>query len=176
MLAPLDELYFKWLYGCVESTRVKDSSKTYWSLLQTMHKTEFVWFVPNDDNRILDATDLRYLFLEYIDDTANDVWMQMGASFLEVIVALVRRLEFETGDSTSDWFWELMGNLGVQHYNDRYFDERVRTEVESILDEVIWRTYGSTGRGGLFPLKEPKQDQRNVELWYQASAYILEKG
>jgi hypothetical protein len=36
------------------------------------------------------------------------------------------------------------------------------------------RLYTTSGYGGLFPLEEPKEDQRKVEIWYQMMAYLGE--
>jgi len=39
---------------------------------------------------------------------------------------------------------------------------------------VILRRYSKTGKGGLFPLKHPKKDQTEVEIWYQMQQYVME--
>src|SRR5690349_15038133 len=69
--APLDELYYQWLYSQVGSTRLKDRTRTYWRLLKLLFTKEFVWIVPHDDNRIADGTDLRYEFVDH--SRLNDV-------------------------------------------------------------------------------------------------------
>jgi len=173
MSKPLDELYFVWLYSQVGDPNLKNPSRTYWRMLRQLYVKEFVWIIPNDDNRIEDGKDLRY---EFVDEkelkNVDSMWMQLGCSVLELLVALSRRLSFEAEGPPQDWFWHLIENLGLQGYNDR---KRYREEeIDDILDRVIWRTYEFDGRGGLFPLSEPKQDQKYVELWYQLSAYVLE--
>jgi hypothetical protein len=30
------------------------------------------------------------------------------------------------------------------------------------------------GSGGLFPLKNPQQNQRTTEIWYQMNAWLME--
>ena len=52
---------------------------------------------------------------------------------------------------------------------------RVRDIVADAMAAIIWRTYDSNGYGGLFPLRNPREDQRKVELWYQLNAYLLEQ-
>jgi hypothetical protein len=37
------------------------------------------------------------------------------------------------------------------------------------------REYDPDGRGGLFPLDGTHANQREVELWYQMQAYIIER-
>lgn len=174
MSPPLDELYFQWLYSQVGSVKVKDQSKTYWELLKQLHKKEFVWVVPNDDNRVEDGRDLRMEFLaEQGIDATDSYWLRMGCSMLELLVGLSRRLAFEADGEPRGWFWHMMDNLGLRIYSDARILSTDR--INEILDRVIWRTYEPDGVGGIFPLKHPKQDQREVELWYQLSAYLLEE-
>jgi hypothetical protein len=40
------------------------------------------------------------------------------------------------------------------------------------MERCVWRTYEPNGVGGFFPLENPNEDQREVELWYQMSAYV----
>jgi len=177
MKAPLDELYFVWLCDQVGDSKVKNPARTYWRVLKLLYEKEFVWFVPNDDNRIEDGKDLRY---EFVDQTGlKDVdpnWIQLGCSMLELMIALSRRLAFEAEGEPRDWFWELMKNIGLGGYTDDRIPTRYSEKnVDEILDRVLWRTYKRNGSGGLFPLKDPKEDQREIEIWYQLNAYLLER-
>jgi len=172
--APLDELYLNWLYAQVADSSVDVPSRTYWRLLKLLYTKEFVWFVPNDDNRIEDGKDLR---CEFADQERLKIvdrgWMRLGCSFLELLIALSRRLAFEADGEPRDWFWHMLENIGLHIYNDSR--PLPFQDIDEILDQVIWRTYKPNGVGGLFPLEGPCQDQRDIELWYQLSAYILER-
>jgi hypothetical protein len=172
---PLDELYFTWLYGQVGSPKITNPSRTYWGILRLLYKKEFVWVVPNDDNRAEDGRDLRSEFLDSENiENVDPVWMRLGCSMLEMMIGLSRRLSFEAGGEPRTWFWKLMENIRLDHCNDaQKIDELA---VDDQLDRVIWRTYRRNGRGGLFPLNKTRDDQRNVEIWYQLSAYLLENG
>lgn len=173
MSPPLDELYFRWLYSQVGSVNVKDRSKTYWELLKQLHIKEFVWIVPNDDNRAQDGRDLRQEFLESEGAIVEDPdWLRLGCSMFELFIGLSRRLAFEADGEPSGWFWHLMDNVGLRIYSDARIMSTDR--IDEILDRIIWRTYEPDGVGGLFPLRNPGKDQREVELWYQLSAYLLE--
>lgn len=174
---PLDELYFIWLYNQVGDPEVTDPSRTYWWMLKQLFTKEFVWFIPNDDNRAEDGRDLRHEFAEQkrIKNVDPD-WIRLGCSMLELLIALSRRLSFQAEGEPRDWFWKLIKNLGLQSFNDYKYQIRLPEErIDDILNCVIWRTYQYDGHGGLFPLKNAKRDQRKIELWYQLSAYILEK-
>ena len=175
MNKPLDELYFTWLYGQVARVQRRHSTRTYWFLLRQLYHKPFIWFVPNDHNRKYDGIDLRYEFID--EDKIQDVdpdWMGLNCSMLEMLIALSRRFAFEAEGEPREWFWHMIQILGLDKYNDK---EGVPVnKVDDVLDRVIWRTYEPSGRGGLFPLNHAAEDQRKVELWYQLSAYLLEKG
>lgn len=176
MSAYLDERYSEWLYSQVCSVRAKNPSKTFRNLFHILYTKEYVWLIPNDDNRVEDGKDLRYLFLDVEDielRPEDQRWLELGCSFLEFLIALSRRVEFETDIDAITWFWKLLENIGLNNLNDRV--EIDRDSVEEILDRVIWRNYEYNGRGGLFPLYDAREDQRKVEVWYQLSAYILER-
>lgn len=174
MTAFLDQQYFDWLYGQVCPVRLKNPSHTYRNLFHILYTTEFHWIVPNDDNRIQDGKDLRREFIEAEELKQNDhYWMNLGCSFLELLIGLSRRLEFQTDRYSTEWFWELLDNLGLRQYNDRA--HLPLDEIKDILNRVIWRTYDYDGRGGLFPLDHAYEDQREVEIWYQLNSYILER-
>ncbi|MCA1800215.1 MAG: hypothetical protein LC687_01750 [Actinobacteria bacterium] len=177
MSAYLDGRYFEWLYVQVCSIETENPLRSYRLLLHTMYTTEFVWLIPNDDNRVEDGKELRYEFLEDIGVSPNQrdkLWLDLGCSFLEMLVALSRRLSFEAGDSAQVWFWHMLENIGLADMNDGV--DIFEDQVEETLNRVTWRTYGYNGGGGLFPLVYPEEDQRKVELWYQLSNYILEQG
>ena len=175
MNEPLDDLYLGWLYSQIGSVKQRRSSRTYWSLLRQLYTKEFIWVIPNDDNRVEDGKELRYEFLDdqRIEDVDSD-WMGLGCSMLEMLVALARRFAFEAEGDPGGWFWEIIENLNLKSYNDKsHYNHK---EVDEVLDRVIWRTFNSDGSGGLFPLKKAAKDQRKIEIWYQLSSYMLEHG
>lgn len=172
---PLDEAYFKWLYSQVASLRLKNPARTYWSLLRDLYRKEFVWLVPNDDNRKEDGRDLRYEFVELHGIRNPDPeWLDLGCSMFEMLIGLSRRLSFEAEGEPRDWFWHLLENVDLHRYSDKMYGDRARRDIDEALEIIIWRQYTPTGKGGLFPLKNPREDQRQVELWYQLNAYVGE--
>lgn len=175
MNQPLDDSYLEWLYCQVGNGKLKNPRRTHWTLLRQLYGTEFVWLIPNDDNRVADGIELRYEFVhdyEIVDPPEH--WMVLGCSFLEMLVALSRRFAFEADGEPADWFWHMMDNLGLRQFNDS--TKFNPAQVDAILKRVIWRQYDEDGRGGLFPLRDPKRNQRDVEIWYQLGEYILELG
>lgn len=173
MSAILDEQYFEWLYAQICPVKQKNPARSYKNLFWLLFTKEFIWWIPNDDNRVEDGRDLRFEFLEDKQIECDDHnWLHLGCSMLEMLMGLSERLAFETNADPVEWFWELLENLDLRKYNDRV--QIPETDVHEILDRVIWRTYDRDGTGGLFPLKHAERDQTQVELWYQLNAYILE--
>ena len=169
---PLDEHYLRWLYSKVASVLEKNKRRSYWEVARLMHSKEFIWFIPNDDNRLEDGRLLRYDFIAEEELDADREWLELGCSFFEMLVALIQRLTFEDGRPQHVWFRELLRNLQLEEFPDAR--PPFREDVDAILEEVIWRTYDYNGMGGLFPLGMPKQDQKVTEIWYQLSAYLNE--
>lgn len=174
---PLDEAYFVWLYSQIGSVEKRNLSRTYWKLLRLLYRKEFSWddeTMEKDGNRAQDGKDLRRRFLEETD-VVNDEsgWLEMGCSMLELLIGLALRLEFTSGSDRAVWFWEMIANLGLTECTDA--DPPDEHIIEHVLNKVIDRDYLPNGAGGLFPLNTDNVDQRGVELWYQANAYLLER-
>ena len=173
MKGPLDEPYFTWLSAkVVLGDRM---SQSYLKLLRQLYETEFVWFMIGDDNRARDGLDLRHEFLRESRLDNDPVWFEVGCSVLEMLIGLSRRAEFQTDLVAQEWFWVFIRNLNLADYHDENaynYDH----DVSEILYDFVWRTYEYDGTGGLFPMKNPPEDQREVEIWYQFSEYLVEQG
>lgn len=171
MSEPLDDAYFRWLCAKV----LPRHSDNYYGLLLCLHKTEFVWVVHGDHNRAEEGVELRVHFLRETQNPGEPGWFELPASVLEVLIAFAMRANFQLDTmSVSDWFWLMMRNLGLEDF--RRIDRERVDEIRKVLDTFIWRTYGSNGFGGLFPLREPPRDQRKVEIWYQFCDYVADQG
>jgi hypothetical protein len=167
--------YFRWL---CEIIKIDQPDKSYWLLAKALHKKEFFWTVPNDDNRGSDGKKLREEFADENGYLKYDK-LERPCSMLEMLVGLSKRMEDymtdpEKGDRTDRWFWEMITNVGLLTCTDSEYYEYNDGAIDEVLDRVLERTYKRSGKGGLFPLKEPKKDQREVELWYQMCSYLLE--
>jgi len=174
MSGTLDDQYFAWLYSLVADVKARKGPGTYWNLLKKLFCTEFAWFVPNDDNRAEDGRELRFEWASSVDVYVDRDWVELGCSFLEMLIGLSRRLEFQTDQAAEFWFWHLIGNLGLLGHDDgcRFLEE----DVEDRTNAVIQRTYDRNGNGGLFPLQRSKKDQTKIEIWYQLNEYLLQDG
>jgi hypothetical protein len=164
-LNPIDYEYYEWLKAQIEIP----NGKSYNGVFEIMHNLEFVWTVPNDDNRIQDGLDLRYEFLNSPEQTLH----LQGATLLEILVSLSRRTAFTAGGTPEQWAWQLLRNLRF-HKKPDPLTEHQSARVKDMLDTLIWRTYQRDGRGGFFPLNHPDEDQTKVEIWYQMNKYVME--
>lgn len=170
----LDGRYLDWLYSNIGPAQNRNPARSYWLLATELFTKEFIWFVPNDDNRVEDGRELRETFLEEVGAEGDRDWLEQGCSMLEMLVAFSRRCASEAREEPFEWFWVMCDNIGLRPFVDEAFDDDFQADVDHILERVIRRTYEPDGRGGLFPLRAPRQDQREVELWYQMGAYLME--
>ncbi len=174
MTVELDTIYFGWLYAKVVKTPSNTPSNSFHKLMMALYTTEFVWQLIGDDNRMEDGLDLRLEFLhEARLDADISEWRESdGCSMLEMLIALAKRAEFQTDDSMHDWFWEFLKNLELDELVDSSFPE---SGIDDILDDLNWRRYRYDGRGGIFPIEHPTEDQRGVEIWYQFHEYLADQ-
>ena len=174
----IDDVYFEWLYALIADPKIESPDKTYWSLARQLYITPFRWFVPNDKNRSEDGIELRSEFLGDSRLSRRDrEWLDLECSVFEMLIALSRRAAYTYDEEPADWFWILIRNIGLKNYSDYEFNDAKARELERRLGVLMDRKYRSNGSGGgLFPLKNPTMDQREVEIWYQMSSYLLEGG
>jgi hypothetical protein len=175
MIGPPDDQYLVWLYANVASAKTRDPSRTYWDLFRQLYTKEYIWIMPGDGNRAEDGIELRRAFLESQNNppNADEQWLNLGCSMLELIMGVAHRLAFQLDEPVSKCFWLLIDNLGLTECTD--ITEYDQDSVDLALDDFIWRTYSPNGTGGLFPLTHAAEDQRHVEIWYQLSAYVVER-
>ena len=156
----------------------------YGVLFDILYETEFVWTVERDVNRAEDGKDLRIRFAEQSGLPLPGILKDWPCSFLEMLIGLAYSIEEDItydpqyGDQTAAWFWVMMGNLHLDAMDDAMMFECghvADAEVRDICETVMNRTYRADGYGGIFPLQDAPEDQRKVEICYQANAYCVEQ-
>ena len=170
----VEDIYFTWLTDRVDFDFGRSRGATYIDLMGILHSKEFVWVVPNDDNRLEDAMALRYQFLDETGITnPGGFTRDKPLSVLEVLLALSIRCAFNGGNTPPNWAWRLIENLDLHNMSDPVTPRKAE-RIEDILETLIYRNYEPDGTGGFFPLTHPNDDQRKVEIWYQMNAYLDE--
>jgi hypothetical protein len=138
--------------------------------------TIYEYHIPNDDNRAEDGLKLR----ERFELESSLRLLDLGeCRMLEFLIALAIRLnesvyDHNNPDQTPYWFWILIKNLQLDEYDDYYPFDKIHVDIKLVFMRLNRRLYTTSGYGGLFPLEEPKEDQRKVEIWYQMMAYLGE--
>ncbi len=173
MNEPFENLYFTWL--CAKVTHIENPtpSLTYWNLFRKLYNMEYVWLVSGDDNRAQDGIELREYFLRESGLDMDPSFEILGCSVFEMLIAFSRRAEFNAGRTPEFWFWKFLENLGLNEVNDA--SDFSPEEIDEILYGFVWRSYDDHGRGGLFPLDKPFEDQRKVEVWYQFCQWLVDQ-
>ena len=166
--------YFEWLWNFTKCRGHSQNRK----IITLLHNIEFRYSIPMDANREEDGIDLRYRFITEVGIPKNyqEVYAYLDGpcSVLEMMIALAIRCEEsimddpDIGDRTSDWFWLMMKNLGLDYMSDRKFDRDIAEEKISIF---LDRRYKRNGEGGLFVVNG-RRDLRKVEIWYQMCWYL----
>lgn len=180
----LRDAYFRWLCYFIGFEDVGYSSCRYCLLLTYLYSMDFYIMDDvegNEQNRIIDATDLKVEFCETHPEIDPDTMFENDPSVLEVLVALARRIDFDImydsqmERNSSYWFWKIIQNLGMDGFtDDNYNYNWSYDDVDIIMERCMDRTYDKNGNGSLFPLKNPTFDPRKMEIWMQMQAWLNE--
>ena len=142
-----------------------------------LHTISFDWTNTMDENRMYDGIEMRR---EYGDvNCMNDIFDQ-GCSMLEFFVGFAWRLarDMFSDISCPELVKAMLRNLELWEIDDEYFEneeeEDVTDEIDESLDIWVNCEYNRHGEGGLFPLDQPPEDLREVEMWVQASWWYAE--
>lgn len=168
----ISEEYYEWLCTMI-------NPKEHYALLSYLHNSEFLWdpqTMPMDENRAEDGRGLRGIFTNIAGYHQYENHMTDACSVLEMLIGVARRMDYimlEIGqeEQTDKWFWVLLENLGLDTYTDKDF---YAGEVHDILMKFMQRDIDFNGNGGLFPMIHADENQADVEIWYQMSAYLDE--
>lgn len=167
--AEVNELYFAWLIDVVGGCSNRKET-SFSKLLRRLHDIEFRYSIERDGNRAEDGLSLRYRFsCERTDVADAELYLEGPCSVLEMMVALSIRCEEVMddpcyGDRTSQWFWNMVKNLGLGCMTDARFDIDI---VDDAIARMLNREYEPDGTGGLFRVRHQTRDLRDVELWHQ---------
>jgi hypothetical protein len=166
-----DELYLIWLVGLVVDRDSEERAHRSKDMFEGLFNEPFVAWIPNDDNRASEGQGLRD---RYKNETHREISRKLyfsDCNFLEMMVALAHRFAWEivaldetVEENIPPCFWTMVNNLELMPNSSNY----------KKLAVVNKREYFPSGKGGLFPLENHREDQTKVELWYQMQAYVME--
>ena len=164
------EKYVDWLRDIVAA------GNEYTKLFNLMLDRNFEAYIGNDSNRAEDGLDLRFEFEEEYGVIRE--FVGKPCSELEMFIALARRCETDIMaendgiDRTFKWFWVMMDNLKLTRCANFGFNVPL---VNRILDKFERRNYNFDGTaGGAWVVHNPREDLRNVEIWYQMQWFLVE--
>lgn len=177
MRATINDEYFEWLLNLACGDRYPRKI-SFRKLLGRLHDIPFRYSIPMDKNRASDGVRMRYKFVlanDYEDDCDRIMDDLDGpCSVFEMILALAIHCEdfmddTSMGDRTGQWFWGMIGNLGLGSMTDDRFDRRF---VDDTIERFLDRDYEPDGKGGLFTIRHCDCDLRDVEIWHQLCWYL----
>ena len=166
--------YLDWMYDLMCEGRFAGSI-TYRKLFNYLHNTEFIYFIPHDENRAADGIALRRRFCRLYNYEGLEHYLNGPCSVLEMMIALAIRCEEyimcdpEKGDRTAQWFWSMLRSMGLNSMTDYNFDTDF---VSYAVSRFLNREYDRNGKGGLFTIKRWNRDARDAEIWHQLLAYL----
>lgn len=164
--------YFEWLMAKVGGNVPPHNN--YRLLITHLHSVEYRYTLPDDSSRASKGQNLRYHFSWENEQDIDDEVLRAPCTVLEMLVSLAEDVEhYILGvpgkDSTEEWFWIMMANLGLDKMDDQNFNIFYINEK---LNTLMLRAYDRNGNGGLFPQFSYVRDARVTGLWQQASDYF----
>jgi len=152
--------------------------------MDELYSIEFVYTLDLDSNRVSNVIDMQYEFAEENDFEMED---DHYISVFEVLAVMSIRMEEDImcnyeEDRTSEWFWDMMDNLELDAYSDELWnrhninEDDIISDIRNIVGRWMDREYNPDGsNGGCVVLMNPRDDLREVDLWYQLMWWCAEK-
>lgn len=163
--------YFAWLCEFIAKPR---EVRKYYSLLNLLYSQDFKAVIKNDENRIADAYSLREQYEDLVKRKINT-----EITVLELLVSFAMRANSAMSVECTDWdevhdlFWDMISNMGMMAQTEEYFYEE---HCIMLINNMINRMYMADGsNGGLFVIKNPPEDLRKVEIWWQYQWWVTRK-
>lgn len=182
----LETKYHEWaLFWFVE--RVSVPSSRYTKLLSILSSTKFTPDYHMDENRAIDAINLKSRFLDSFHNgqclpgfdpiEVERFRCLSNISVFDIMVAISDRTyreityTFEDPLLPYDIFWTMIESMGLsdQMDGDGRFNER---KIHKVVQDMMYHRYAPDGKGGLFYVKDCPHDMREAELWYQMQYWV----
>ena len=83
--------------------------------------------------------------------------------------------DIKLGDRAKTWFFEMLRNLDILKWDFEHLQYEYKEDIQKKVEKWLKREYKEDGSdGGMFPLKHPRSNQRNEQIWNQLMAYLME--
>lgn len=176
--------YYDWLCDKIDFDPARYDME---SVCAQLMISPFVANLKEDENLIESALYLRRTFIRgYDTDDKREFYKALGpCSVFEVINILLDQMSYSllgnplASSNQGALFLELMDNLGLGWINDKAYSnapEECTEYIEDVVSAFVNRTYDVDGNNGsLFPLENPRSDMRDLPLYQQLDAYLIER-
>lgn len=177
------DIYFHYLGNLMGANSDYYPNKYYWILLHKLFSMSFYTENALDKNRIYDGEKLRDKWIEVEAELGHEYFpsqLDFPCSVLEVMIGLSLRIEEDVmqdpdrGDRTRFWFWQMIHNLGFDDFDDRNITESKLDEIYVRVHNMLERNYDKFGHGSLWPVEHPREDMREIDIWYQMHEFLRE--
>ena len=132
-----------------------------------------------DVDREKDGLELRK---EWPNDSLDGEFHIIPCTILEMIIGISKRMseqlmDEDGEDKTAQYFWEIIGNLGLDCWDDDNFGWETglaQKKIAKTCEILCKRQYNPDGTGGgMFPMPGVFGiNQKKMEIWYQMQEYI----
>ena len=132
-----------------------------------------------DIDREKDGLELRK---EWSNDSLDGEFHIIPCTMLEMIIGISKRMseqlmDEDGEDKTAQYFWEIIGNLGLDCWDDDNFGWETglaQKKIAKTCEILCKRQYNPDGTGGgMFPMPGLLGiNQKKMEIWYQMQEYI----
>lgn len=163
-----DSNYMEWIIDIFDGS-------DHTCLFRQLMTIEFRWSIDLDANLLPCVRRFR-------DKMGKDYDGPKGRpSVLEILVTLAVECEDkimhndEYGNRTTQWFWMMLYNLGVNVYDDIHYNDRIAEKVDDKVNIFLDRDYDYYGEGGIFVVNRPYYDMRVAPLWEQLNWQLYEQ-
>lgn len=161
--------YYNWLVDLIEAGP-GTAHEDYTSLIHELYLMKYRWQFELDENRAIAGLALRdrYAYEAGVDRAE----MSDGpCSVLEMLIGLADVMSQTFDDTVSRWFWEMIGNLHLDHFSDGNYDSY---SAVSVVNRWLDRRFSSNGNGSIFPIPRYHGDARNLQVWDAMNEYMNE--
>ena len=174
------DMYINWV--CSERLNLsKEDVDELLYLIRTLCEIEFTYTIGLDENRASDGLNLRSDFTyetdRYLDKSSG---LLPNCTVFEMMAALAYKIEngimydYKRGLHPERWFFLMLENLDIRECTKDKWDSSTSDYIYNCVHKMLFRQYKKNGEGGLFKIKNRNIDQRDYDIWKQATCYLNE--